>query len=67
VFLLPLLQHLAPGALGRLRAFVLTPTRELAAQIGESARIYGKHLPVRTTVVFGGVGLGGRQNDCAGA
>jgi ATP-dependent RNA helicase RhlE len=57
-FLLPLLQRLAQGERGRLRALVLTPTRELAAQIGESARIYGKYLRLRSTVVFGGVGLG---------
>jgi ATP-dependent RNA helicase RhlE len=56
-FLLPILQRLAQGKRGRLRALVLTPTRELAAQIGESARTYGKYLPVRSAVVFGGVGL----------
>src|SRR6476619_87557 len=47
-FLLPILQRLAQGKRGRLRALVLTPTRELAAQIGESARTYGKYLPVRS-------------------
>src|SRR5215813_12685413 len=60
-FLLPILQRLAQGKRGRLRTLVLTPTRELAAQIGESARIYGKYLPVRSTVVFGGVGLGPQE------
>lgn len=60
-FLLPILQRLAPGKRGRLRALVLTPTRELAAQIGESARTYGKYLPLRTAVVFGGVGLGPQE------
>ncbi len=40
-----------------IRALVLTPTRELAAQIGESVETYGKHLPIRSTVVFGGVGI----------
>jgi ATP-dependent RNA helicase RhlE len=35
----------------------LTPTRELAAQVGESVATYGKHLPLRHTVVFGGVGI----------
>ena len=35
------------------RALVLTPTRELAAQIADSARLYGKYVAVRTTVVFG--------------
>jgi ATP-dependent RNA helicase RhlE len=39
------------------RALVLTPTRELAAQIAESARTYGKYAPVRTQVVFGGVNI----------
>ncbi len=56
-FVLPILQRLAPAA-GRFpRALVLTPTRELAAQVAESARSYGKYLGVRTTVVFGGVSI----------
>ena len=41
-----------------IRALVLTPTRELAAQIGESFRVYGRHTGLRHTVVFGGVGQG---------
>ncbi len=57
-FLLPLLQRLARGERGRVGALVVSPTRELAAQIGESAKIYGKYLRLRTAVVFGGVGLG---------
>jgi ATP-dependent RNA helicase RhlE len=40
-----------------IRALVLTPTRELAAQVGESVSTYGKGLPLRSTVVFGGVGI----------
>jgi len=40
-----------------IRALVLTPTRELAAQVGESVSIYGKHLPLRSAIVFGGVGI----------
>jgi len=36
---------------------VLTPTRELAAQVGDSVRDYGKHLPFRTAVIFGGVSI----------
>jgi ATP-dependent RNA helicase RhlE len=57
-FLLPTLQHLVRQEQHRVRALVLTPTRELAIQIGESAHIYGKYLRVRTAVVFGGVSLG---------
>ncbi len=57
-FLLPILQHLAQRKAGHPRALVLTPTRELAAQIGESARTYGKYLRIRTATVFGGVRLG---------
>jgi ATP-dependent RNA helicase RhlE len=40
------------------RALVLTPTRELAAQVGESVSTYGAHLPLRALQIFGGVGLG---------
>ncbi len=55
-FVLPLLQKLG-RAQGRLpRALVLTPTRELAAQIAENARDYGRHTNLRTLVIFGGVG-----------
>ena len=57
-FLLPILQHLADGrASRRPRALVVTSTRELAAQIGEMAKRYGKHLHLRSTVIFGGVGM----------
>ena len=57
-FTLPMLQKLsqAKNAPGRKpRALVLTPTRELAAQVAESVRTYGKHLPLKSTVIFGGV------------
>ena len=58
-FTLPLLQRLSenPNTSARrpIRALVLTPTRELAAQVGESIEIYGRHLPLRSTVIFGGV------------
>ena len=65
-FTLPLLQILAEadresGGRTRLRApraLVLTPTRELAAQVGESVRTYGKLLDLRSTIIFGGVGIG---------
>jgi ATP-dependent RNA helicase RhlE len=59
-FALPVLQRLAadrrPGAPRVLRALVLSPTRELAAQIAESFRTYGRHLGLTSTTVFGGVG-----------
>jgi ATP-dependent RNA helicase RhlE len=58
-FTLPLLQRLqAAGTGGRhVRALILTPTRELAAQVGDSVRAYGRHLPFRSAVVFGGVSI----------
>nr|WP_297457394.1 DEAD/DEAH box helicase [uncultured Halomonas sp.] len=58
-FTLPLLQRLADGPrpqARRIRALVLTPTRELAAQVGESVATYGRHLKLRSHVIFGGVG-----------
>ncbi len=57
-FTLPLLERLSTGERAKanqVRALVLTPTRELAAQVGESVATYGKNLPLRSTVVFGGV------------
>ncbi len=56
-FSLPVLQHLdaTAGEEPLLRALVVTPTRELAAQIGESFATYGKHLDLWHTVIFGGV------------
>ncbi len=57
-FTLPLLQLLSKGNhahANQVRALVLTPTRELAAQVEESITNYGKYLPLRSTVVFGGV------------
>jgi ATP-dependent RNA helicase RhlE len=58
-FALPMLQRLAADASARrkLRALVLTPTRELAAQVEESFRTYGRHLRLSSTVVFGGVNI----------
>src|ERR1700685_2693119 len=54
-FVLPILQRLM-GTPGRApRALVLTPTRELAAQVAESARTYGLHTTVRTLAIFGGM------------
>ncbi|MBS9404115.1 DEAD/DEAH box helicase [Halomonas sp. TRM85114] len=58
-FTLPMLQRLAEGprpAKRQIRALVLTPTRELAAQVGESVADYGRHLTLRSHVIFGGVG-----------
>ena len=58
-FAIPILQHLEGRINGRhkpIRALVLTPTRELALQIKENFDLYGKHLPIRNTVIFGGVG-----------
>ncbi len=59
-FATPILQRLAcTPAEGRpIRALVVTPTRELALQIYESFLAYGRHLPLRSTVVYGGVGQG---------
>ncbi|STJ12441.1 ATP-dependent RNA helicase RhlE [Escherichia coli] len=64
-FTLPLLQHLItrqPHAKGRrpVRALILTPTRELAAQIGENVRDYSNYLNIRSLVVFGGVSINRR-------
>ncbi len=58
-FALPILQLLSQsGGKGqRPRALVLTPTRELAAQVGESIFVYGKSMPLRSTVIYGGVGI----------
>ena len=58
-FALPLLQRLqfSPHNRRSVRALILTPTRELAAQVGESVRNYGRHLPFRTAVIFGGVSI----------
>jgi ATP-dependent RNA helicase RhlE len=62
-FTLPILQLLAnrcrPAASGGkpIRALILTPTRELAAQVEESVRVYGKYLKLSSTVIFGGVGI----------
>ena len=58
-FALPMLDRLTanpPCRKGAVRALILTPTRELALQIGESFDAYGKYLKLRSTVIFGGVG-----------
>ncbi|WP_206997416.1 DEAD/DEAH box helicase [Trinickia mobilis] len=63
-FTLPILQRLASMPAGAqhakrvaVRALILTPTRELAAQVEESVRAYGKYLKLKSTVMFGGVGI----------
>lgn len=57
-FVLPILQRLAAGKPAKpnhIRTLILTPTRELAAQVEQSVVIYGKHLSITSAVVFGGV------------
>jgi ATP-dependent RNA helicase RhlE len=63
-FVLPMLHRLLEGgpkkdARGKapVRALILTPTRELAAQVEESVQTYGKHVPLTSMVIFGGVGM----------
>jgi ATP-dependent RNA helicase RhlE len=61
-FTLPILHRLSENPLantanGKPRCLILSPTRELAAQIGESVTTYGKYLPLKSMVVFGGVGV----------
>lgn len=63
-FGLPLLQHLAatPNRSHRPRALVLTPTRELAVQVHDNLRAYGKYLRIPSTLIYGGVGMGNQLN-----
>ncbi len=60
-FTLPILQRLSstpPASLGAsVRVLVLAPTRELAAQVEESVRLYGRYLPLSSMTLFGGVGI----------
>ena len=64
-FVLPMLQRLTnePSLINRrgvnaVRCLIMTPTRELAAQVEESVRVYGKYLELTSMVMFGGVGMG---------
>ena len=58
-FTLPMLELLSRSKPSKgkhhVKALILTPTRELAAQVGESVGLYGKHLPFKSTIIFGGV------------
>ena len=59
-FTLPILNRLAATRVTgprKIRVLILTPTRELAAQVEESVRTYGAHLPFKSLVMFGGVGI----------
>ena len=65
-FALPVLELLFPGGLPQasapqnprqVRVLVLTPTRELAAQVHDSFRVYARHLPLKSACIFGGVGM----------
>ncbi len=69
-FALPTLQRLAPHASSSasparhpVRALVLTPTRELAIQVHESFREYGRHVPLRSALVYGGVDMNAQINE----
>lgn len=66
-FSIPILQHLHLDQHGqkgfrKVRALIVTPTRELAIQIGESIKAYGKFTGIRSTVIFGGVKQGAQVN-----
>jgi ATP-dependent RNA helicase RhlE len=60
-FLLPILQRLSGAKSGAIRTLILSPTRELAAQIAERAEAYGRHLGLRHAVIYGGVGQGAQE------
>ncbi|MBI4419583.1 MAG: DEAD/DEAH box helicase, partial [Gemmatimonadetes bacterium] len=56
-FILPILQRLAAKPGHALRALVLVPTRELAEQVLERVRAYGRHMHLRAAAIYGGVGM----------
>ena len=60
-FVLPMLQRLREKPRGTTRALVLAPTRELAAQVEEQVRLLGRHTPVKSAAIFGGVGMGPQE------
>src|SRR4030095_6929100 len=61
-FLLPILHHLMDAPRGTTRALVLTPTRELAAQIVEDLNDIAVHTPLTAAAVYGGVGMGPQEH-----
>jgi ATP-dependent RNA helicase RhlE len=61
-FLLPILHRLMAGKRGGVRALVLTPTRELAAQVHETFESLAVHTPLSGAAVFGGVGMGPQEH-----
>jgi len=72
-FTLPILQRLSsqptpsqPHRRPPIRALILTPTRELAAQVEESVKAYGAHLKLSSMTVFGGVGMGAQVRQLKG-
>jgi ATP-dependent RNA helicase RhlE len=69
-FALPILEHLAKSteraAKGTAKVLILTPTRELAAQIGESFKTYGRNIKFSRAVVFGGTSIGKQIELCRG-
>lgn len=72
-FTLPILQKLSDKVVKRspagkiaIRALILTPTRELAAQVEESVQTYGRHLPLTSMVIFGGVNINPQINRLRG-
>ncbi|MCX5935212.1 MAG: DEAD/DEAH box helicase, partial [Pseudanabaena sp. LacPavin_0818_WC45_MAG_42_6] len=72
-FTLPILHLLSNKVVKRsptgkipIRALILTPTRELAAQVEESVRMYGRHLPLQSMVIYGGVNINPQINRLRG-
>lgn len=68
-FVLPILHNLnkgKPAKANQARVLILTPTRELAAQIYDNAVLYGKHLPLKSNVVFGGVKINPQMQKLRG-
>ncbi len=68
-FVLPILQRLnasRPNGRRGVRALILEPTRELALQVEESVRTYGRHRPIRSVAIYGGVGFGQQERALRG-